>query len=276
MGGGRLFDHFAHKERGEGHIKSETLVLDVAVAELDPRGMTMFEHTVRAFDADLRELAQKIADMGTLAKRQMADAIDALANCNITLAESVVTVDDQIDALQRKIEEKAVATIARWQPMAVDLREIAGDLRISNDLERIGDLAENIAIEAATLGDEFRPNAVILHLDRMTKLVIDQLSRVLDSYARHDAAEALAGWRRDVEVNAMNSSLFRELLTYMLENPRNIAFCLRMSFCAKNLERMGDHAANIAETVYFIVEGRALPDERLKAGPGPGNLPSPG
>src|SRR5664279_4695782 len=102
----------------------------------------MFEHTVRAFDADLQELAQKIADMGTLAKRQMADAIDALTNRNITLAKSVVTVDDQIDALQREIEEKAVVTLARRQPMAVDLREIIGDLRISNDLERIGDLAE--------------------------------------------------------------------------------------------------------------------------------------
>jgi len=140
----------------------------------------MFEHTVRAFDADLQELAQKIGDMGTLAKRQMADAIEALTNCNITLAKSVVTVDDQIDALQREMEEKAVVTIARRQPMAVDLREIIGDLRISNDLERIGDLAENIAIEAATLGDEFRPNAVMLQLDRMTKLVVDQLSRVLD------------------------------------------------------------------------------------------------
>jgi phosphate transport system protein len=208
--------------------------------------------------------------------RQMAGAIDALANCNITLAKSVVTVDDQIDALQREIEEKAVVTLARKQPMAVDLREIIGDLRVSNDLERIGDLAENIAIEAATLGDEFRPDAVMLQLERITKLVIDQLSRVLDSYARRDATEALAVWRRDVEVNAMNSSLFRELLTYMLENPRNIASCLHMSFGAKNLERMGDHAANIAETVYFIVEGRALPDERLKASTGPGSLPSPG
>ena len=111
----------------------------------------MFEHTIRAFDADLQELAQKIGDMGTLAKSQMADAIEALANCNITLAKSVVTVDDQIDALQREIEEKAVVTIARRQPMAVDLREIIGDLRITNDLERIGDLAENVAIEAATL-----------------------------------------------------------------------------------------------------------------------------
>jgi phosphate transport system protein len=260
----------------EGHVTSETLVIDIAVAELDPRGVTMFEHTVRAFDADLQELAQKIAAMGLLAKRQMADAIDALANCNITLAKSVVTVDDQIDALQREIEEKAVVTIARSQPMAVDLREIIGDLRISNDLERIGDLAENIAIEAATLGDEVRPNAIMLQLGRMTKLVVDQLSRVLDSYARRDAAEAVAAWRRDVEVNAMNSSLFRELLTYMLENPRNIASCLHVSFCAKNLERMGDHAANIAERMYFIVEGRALPDERLKASADPGYLPPSG
>jgi phosphate transport system protein len=180
-----------------------------------------------------------------------------------------------IKALQREIEEKAVVvTIARRQPMAVDWWEIIGDLRISNDLERIGDLAENIAIEAATLGDEFGPNAVMLQLDPMTKLVVDQLSRVLDSYARRDAAEAVAAWRRDVKVNAMNSSLFRELLTYMRK--RNIASCLHVSFCAKNLERMGDHAANIAERMYFIVEGRALPDERLKASADPGYLPPSG
>lgn len=269
---GCRFDHLAHKECVEGYVANETLVIDVAVAELSRRA-AMFEHTIRAFDADLQELAQKIGDMGTLVKRQMADAIEALANCNITLAKSVVAVDDQIDALQREIEEKAVVTIARRQPMAIDLREIIGDLRISNDLERIGDLAENIVIEAATLGVEFRPNAVMLQLDRMTNLVVDQLSRVLDSYARRDAAEAVAAWRRDVEVNAMNSSLVRELLTYMLENPRNIASCLQMSICAKNLERMGDHAANIAETVYFIVEGRALPDDRLKASADPGYLP---
>jgi phosphate transport system protein len=187
---GCRFDHFAHKERVEGYVANETLFIDAAVAELSRRA-AMFEHTVRAFDADLH-------------------------NRNITLAKSVVTVDDKIDALQREIEEKAVVTIARRQPMAIDLREIIGDLRISNDLERIGDLAENIAIEAATLGDEFRPNAVMLQLDRMTMLVVDQLSRVLDSYARRDAAEAVAAWRRDVEVNAMNSSLFRELPAHVV------------------------------------------------------------
>ena len=149
--------------------------------------------------------------------------------------------------------------------MAVDLREIVGALRISNDLERIGDLAENIAKRVMLLTDEFRINEVMLQFQRMVQLVLDQLTRVLQSYERRDVAEALEVWRKDQEVDALNTSLFRELLTYMMENPRNITFCTHLLFCAKNIERMGDHATNIAETVYYIVQGRPLTEERPKA-----------
>jgi phosphate transport system protein len=225
----------------------------------------MIEHTTRVFDADLQQLAGKIAEMGRLADKQIADATEALIKRDIPLARRVIAADDKVDMLQREIEEKAVATIALRQPMAVDLREIVGALRISNDLERVGDLAENVAKRVLLLTDEFRINDVMLQLQRMAQLARDQLRRVLQSYERRDIAEALDVWRKDLEIDALNTSLFRELLTYMMENPRNITFGTHMLFCAKNIERMGDHATNIAETVYFIVEGRMLVEERPKA-----------
>ena len=225
----------------------------------------MIEHTTRAFDTDLQELASKIADMGRLDDEQIADATEALVKRDTALARRVISADDRVDALQREIEEKAITTIARRQPMAVDLREIVGALRISNDLERVGDLAENVAKRVLLLTDDFRINEVMLPLQRMVQLARDQLTRVLQSYERRDIAEALDVWRRDQEIDALNTSLFRELLTYMMEDPRNITFGTHMLFCAKNIERMGDHATNIAETVYYIVEGRQLPEERPKA-----------
>jgi phosphate transport system protein len=224
----------------------------------------MIEHTARAFDVDLQELARKIAEMASLARKQVKDATEALANRNIALAERVIAADDQVDAWQREIEEKAIITIARRQPMAIDLREIVGALRISNDLERIGDLAENVA-KRVVLTDEFRISDLILQIERMVELVLNQLTRVLESYERRDVGAALEVWRKDQEIDALNNSLFRELLTYMMENPRNITFCAHLLFCAKNIERMGDHATNIAETVYYIVQGRPLSEERPKA-----------
>jgi phosphate transport system protein len=223
------------------------------------------EHTIRAFDADLRDLAVKIAEMGRLDEEQIADAIEALVTRATALAERVIAADDQIDALQRAIEEKAVVTIARRQPMAVDLREIVGALRISNDLERIGDLAESIAGRALLLTDELPINEATLQLQRMVQLVLGQLTRVLQSYERRDVAAALEVWRRDQEIDVLNNSLFRELLNDMREKPGNIAFCTHMLFCSKNIERVGDHATNIAETVYYIVHGRPLLEERPKA-----------
>ncbi len=225
----------------------------------------MVDHTIRAFDTDLQELAAKIAEMGRLDGEQFADAIAALVRRDTALAERVVATDDRVDDLQREIEEKAVATIARRQPMAVDLREIVGTLRISNDLERVGDLAENIAKRVLLLPKEFRLNAVALQLQHMGNLVRDQLVRVLRSYEHRDIVLALDVWHKDQEIDALNSSLFRELLTYMMEDPRNITFCSHMLFCAKNVERAGDHATNIAETVYYIVEGHQLTEKRPKA-----------
>src|SRR5215469_2661595 len=196
--------------------------------------MTMSEHTIKAFDADLQDLTRVVAEMGGLAERQVVNSIEALDKRDLTLAQHVITDDDKVDALQREIEEKAILTIARRQPMAVDLREVVGALRLSNDLEHMGEL------------------------------VLAQIKEVLDSFAHRDAAKALAVWRGDEEVDAVNNSLFRELLTYMMEDPRNISYCIHLLFCAKNIERMGDHATNIAETVYYMVEGHPIADERPK------------
>jgi phosphate transport system protein len=225
----------------------------------------MIDHTVRAFDVDLSELSRKVGEMSRLGEKQIRDAIEALQKRDIALAKLVVAADDQLDVLQHDIEEKAVATIARRQPVAVDLREIVGALRISNDLERIGDLAKNIAKRVPLLGDVFPPHAVMLQLNRMANLVLSQLTEVAQSYERRDIAAALDVWRKDEEIDALHNSLFRELLTYMMENPRNIPFCTHVLFCSKNFERIGDHATNIAETIYYIVHGKPLLEERPKA-----------
>jgi phosphate transport system protein len=219
---------------------------------------------MKAFDADLQDLGRMVAEMGGLAEQQISDAIDALDRRDARLAQQVIANDTQIDVLQREVEEKVILTIARRQPMAVDLRETVGALRISNDIERIGDLAKNIAKRVLVLDSEFRSQKVMRGVEHMAELVLAQIKDVLDAYARRDADKSIAVWRNDEEVDAVNNSLFRELLTYMMEDPRNISICIHLLFCAKNIERMGDHATNIAETVYYMVEGRALGDERPK------------
>ena len=229
------------------------------------RTMTMMnEHTAKAFDVDLQDLSRMVAEMGGLAEKQIADSVDALAKRDSDRADRVVVADAAIDALQREIEERSVLTIARRQPMAVDLREIVSALRIANDLERIGDLAKNIAKRVMPITADFHPQKVIRGVEHMAALVLAQLKQVLDAYASHDLEKALVVWNGDEEIDAMCTSLFRELLTYMMEDPRHITFCIHLMFSAKNIERMGDHATNIAETVYFMVQGRPITEERPK------------
>ena len=224
----------------------------------------MTEHTAKAFDVDLQDLARLVAEMGGLAEKEIGDALDALSNRDTALAQRAIAIDARIDALQREIEEKAILTIARRQPMAVDLRDIVGALRVSNDLERIGDLAKNIAKRVSAIEGDIQLQKIMRGVEHMAELVLAQIKDVLDSFARRDIVKALAVWRGDEEIDAVNNSLFRELLTYMMEDPRNISLCIHLLFCAKNIERMGDHATNIAETVYYMVEGRPLADERPK------------
>ena len=222
------------------------------------------EHTAKAFDADLQELARLVAEMGGLAERQIADSVDSLVRRDGALGKQVVALDAELDRLQRQIEERAVLTIARRQPMAVDLREIVGALRVATDLERIGDLAKNIGKRISQLDGDFNPMKLIRGLEHMTTLVQSQLKSVLDAYAAHDLPAAMAVWKGDEEVDAICTSLFRELLTYMMEDPRNIGFCIHLMFCAKNIERIGDHATNIAETVFYMIEGQQMIDQRPK------------
>ena len=225
----------------------------------------MSDHTAKAFDADLQEITRMVAEMGGLAEREIASAVDALVKRDTELAERVRRRDNEIDTLQREIEEKSVLTIARRQPMAVDLRDVVGALRVANDLERVGDLAKNIAKRVTALSGDFYPQKLIRGVEHMSALVLTQLKQVLDAYADHNLDKALAVWRGDEEIDAMCTSVFRELLTYMMEDPRNITFCIHLMFCAKNIERMGDHATNIAETVYYMIEGHPLADERPKS-----------
>src|SRR6187402_1087097 len=227
----------------------------------------MNEHTAKAFDSDLQELTRKVSEMGGLAEREIADAIQALTRRDIVLAKRVVATDPTIDALQQEIEEKAVLTIARRQPMAIDLREIVAALRVSNDLERIGDLAKNIGKRVGALEGDFYPTKLIRGVEHMASLVLAQLKQVLDAYAARDLPSALAVWKGDEEIDAMCTSLFRELLTYMMEDPRNITFCIHLMFCAKNIERIGDHATNIAETVFYMIEGQQLQSPRPRGEP---------
>ena len=224
----------------------------------------MDDHTAKAFDQELQEIERLIAEMGGLAEKQIENAIDALIAHDADRATQVVAVDPSIDALQRTIEEKAILTIARRQPVAIDLRQIVGALRIANDIERIGDLAKNIGRRVVAISSEFHPQQLIRGIEHMASMVLGQMKDVLDSYASNDLDKALAVRKADADIDAICTSLFRELLTYMIEDPRNITFCIHLMFCAKNIERMGDHVTNIAETVYYMVEGHALVDERPK------------
>jgi phosphate transport system protein len=224
----------------------------------------MPDHIVRSYDDELSDLSQKIAEMGGLAEQQVADSVGALARHDGALAQRIITADLRIDKLQRQVEESAVGMIARRQPMAQDLREIMAAIHIATDLERVGDLAKNTAKRVFAVESHFAAQRLVAGVEHIAELSLAQLKNVLDAYASRDLEAAHSVWQRDDEIDAMYTSLFRELLTYMMEDPRNITFCTHLLFCAKNLERIGDHATNIAETVHYLISGVALTDERPK------------
>ena len=225
----------------------------------------MKEHIVASYENELRDLGRKVTEMGGRAERLVADSIAALLKRDTELAERVIVQDKMVDVLQREIEEGAIAMIARRQPIANDLREIVSALRVAGDLERIGDLAKNTAKRALALDGEYQAQKQLRGVEHMSVIAIEQLKSVLDAYANHDDARALAVWKRDGEIDAIYTSLFRELLTYMMEDPRHITICTHLLFAAKNIERIGDHATNIAETVHYLVVGEPLSDERPKS-----------
>ena len=222
----------------------------------------MVNHTVKAYDKELDTLERRIAEMGGIAEKMVIDAMDALANADSALAHQVIATDPRLDALQREIENLAVMTIARRQPVAIDLRELISAIRVAGDLERVGDLAKNISKRAIKIGAEGRFPRAIVGLRHMNEVATELMKDVLDAYAQRDEERAREVWERDAELDALEDSVFRDLLTHMMEDPRNISLCAHLLFCSKNIERIGDHATNIAETVVYLVTGEPMTSER--------------
>ena len=224
----------------------------------------MKEHIVRSYEEELALLDKKIAHMGGLAEESLGQAFEALERRDPRLAAAVIQSDKQIDQLQKDIEEQLVTMIARRQPMANDLRQIMAGLRIASDLERIGDLAKNTAKRALAISQEPYPKPLMSGLRNMVERALRQMKDVLDAYAGRNSDLALTVWRDDEQIDAMYNSVFRELLTYMMEDPRNIGLCTHLLFGAKNIERIGDHTTNIAENVHYLVKGATIADDRPK------------
>lgn len=220
--------------------------------------------TEKSYEDEVALLDKSIAQMGGLAEHVLGLAFDALQRRDPRLAETVVETDRQIDALERGIEAQVVSMISRRQPTSGELQHILGAMRIASDLERIGDLGKNIAKRALAIAGQPHPKPLITGLRHMVELALSQLNDVLDAYAARDAERALAVWRDDEKLDAVYNSLFRELLTYMMEDPRNIGISTHLLFGAKNIERVGDHTTNIAEIVQFLVSGKAIMDDRPK------------
>ncbi len=224
----------------------------------------MTGHIVQSYEQELQTLGSKVLEMGGLAEKLLSDSVAALVSRDTELASRVITADARIDQLESEVESQAILMIARRQPMAIDLRQIVAAIRIASDLERIGDMAKNIAKRATVIGSERQPQKVAVGVEHMAEIALDQLKDVLDSYVSKDKDKALEVRARDEEIDALYTSLFRELLTYMMEDPRNISFCTHLLFCAKNIERIGDHTTNIAETVHYLVTGETLAIDRPK------------
>jgi phosphate transport system protein len=227
--------------------------------------MNMSSHIVTAFENELRDINRKVAEMGGLAEKSVVDSIDALIKRDTILAQRVIAADVRLDQLQREIEDDAITLIAKRQPLAVDLREVVSAIRICNDLERVGDLAKNTAKRVLALKGEYQAPQLLRGVEHMSEVVLEQLKEVLDAFGARDAQRAMTVRKRDGEVDDLYTSLFRELLTYMMEDPRQITMCTHLLFAAKNVERIGDHATNIAETVHYLVVGEQLVDERPKS-----------
>lgn len=226
----------------------------------------MVDHTVTSFDQELNLLDQKIAEMGDVAEKMLSDAMEALSNFDADRARAVIDADMRLDILQRNVEEQAIETISRRQPMACDLRSIIAAMRISSDLERVGDLAKNVAKRVLKISPELLMPRCVIGLWSMHELASRLLRDAVDAYVQRDLQLAHAVWIRDVDLDNLDDAVFRDLLTFMMEDQRSISFCAHLLFCSKNLERVGDHATNIAETVIYLVSGQAAPIDRPKGG----------
>ncbi len=224
----------------------------------------MTEHTVRSFDDDLRQIDRLICDMGELAGSMVQDSARALLASDTALAQRIISEDLVMDERQRALDEYAIGVIARRQPVAQDLRAVVGAIRMAADLERIGDLAKNTAKRVGAVGKAPTPRGLSHSIEIMAGLAFDQVKNVVDKYVARDAQALVALRDDDEKIDVQYTAAFRELLTYMMEDPRNITACTHLLFCAKNLERIGDHVTNIAEDAYYVMTGEQLPPERPK------------
>jgi phosphate transport system protein len=224
----------------------------------------MGEHTVKSFDEELESIDQLIRDMGQLSGSMVSGSTQALLLSDVALAHRVISDDTVMDAKQRELDDRSITLIAKRQPMAQDLRSVLGAIRMAADLERIGDLAKNIAKRVGAVGETAAPKALSHSIDDMAGMVLEQVTRVVDDYVQRDAQELVQLRADDEKVDVKYTAVFRELLTYMMEDPRNITACTHLLFCAKNLERIGDHVTNIAENAYYVITGSQLPPFRPK------------
>lgn len=224
----------------------------------------MGEHTVTSFDDDLGHIDRLIRDMGDLAGAMVAASTRSLLENDTAMAQRVISDDALMDARQRELDDRAITLIAKRQPMAQDLRRVVGAIRMAADLERIGDLAKNIAKRVSAVGEGAAPRSLSHSIDAMAQMVMAQVGAVIAGYEGRDARGLVQLRDDDRQIDVQYTAVFRELLTYMMEDPRNITACTHLLFCAKNLERIGDHVTNIAENAYYVVTGQQLPLNRPK------------
>ncbi|MDO8296243.1 MAG: phosphate signaling complex protein PhoU [Caulobacter sp.] len=224
----------------------------------------MNEHIVRSYEDELNQLAAEVVRMGGLAEAQVNDSIQAFARRDVPMAQAMIGRDGKLDAMEAEIERAAIRMIALRQPMANDLRRTMAAMKIAMNLERCGDLAKNIGKRTLILAEAEPAGPVTRSIERMGKLVASRLKEVIDAYTASEVDRAVSVWSRDTEVDEHYESLFRELLTYMMGDPRTITAGAHLLFVAKNLERIGDHATNIAEIVHFEITGQEIVSERPK------------
>jgi phosphate transport system protein len=222
------------------------------------------EHTLKRFDEELERLNATLNEMGGLTESQLADALLAVRDRDTALAERVIAADSRVDALDAQVQQQTVQLLALRQPMANDLRVVLSSIKVAAALERIGDYAKNTAKRSIVLTQSPAPASAVAGIDRLGRLVRTALKDVLDAFATADADKAHDVWNRDEEIDQVYTGLFRELLTYMMEDARNITACTHLLFMAKNIERAGDHVTNIAELVAFRKTGRGFAEERPK------------
>ncbi len=229
----------------------------------------MSTHIVASYDAELAALDDMVVNMGRAVTRQHGEVSKLTSTPDPVLASRIIEADRGIDDMQHAIEERAIQVIAKRQPMAIDLRTVIATLKIATDLERIGDLVKNNAKRIMASGSltQIAPGAA--SLDRLNERVGTQLESMLEAFTTRNDQLAQHVWTSDVEIDKLQTALFRELLTYMMEDPRVIGHCTHLLFCARNLERIGDHATNIAEQVHYIVTGKTMPVDRPKGDTGP-------